>query len=224
MLGISSTSSSSFISIILELISIRLQPNHAYSLKLTTSPLSISIYLLHLTSRCADELNFPTLSTARTSGYQTLYRGLSNPDLYVWGQSGNGRLGIHPSQISSNYARLFNHGIPFPWKLNLKSNQNNNNLQENTSQDWGVPVKMVAGGWSFHTLTSKGKVIFWGTMSESLAFRGNDFGSLLFDFDFDFDSLISIHLLHSSLLLSRTRWRGFLPVKNTKSTSCKSTG
>lgn len=44
--------------------------------------------------RIVGDFQFPLLSSARTSGWKTLYRGLSDPELYTWGDHGNDRLGV----------------------------------------------------------------------------------------------------------------------------------
>lgn len=136
----------------------------------------------------SEELNFPSNSTARTRGFQNLYRGLSRPHLLIWGEDGNGRLGVHPSTYSVRVGSLMafdvggTGGMPFPQKIDLMEVGHRYNAKfsaggrtidvgEGERVNLGVPVKLVAGGWSFHLLTSLGKVLYWGELGKSTAGR-----------------------------------------------------
>lgn len=35
--------------------------------------------------KCSEDFNFTGLRTARTSGWMFIYKGLSNPKVYMWG-------------------------------------------------------------------------------------------------------------------------------------------
>lgn len=112
----------------------------------------------------AEDYNFPLQASARVSGWQQLYRGLSRPNVFVWGQAENRRLGIEPREIDEKLGEMIRDwdSAPFPLKVNYKQAR-----QAKTGvmpSDVGAPVKIVAGGWSFHVLTSQGEVLFWGTL------------------------------------------------------------
>ncbi|SPO29148.1 related to SAF1 - protein involved in proteasome-dependent degradation [Ustilago trichophora] len=125
--------------------------------------------------KVVSDFTFPSHATARVGGWFNLYRGLSNPHVYVWGSTNNGRLG---TVIESYQERQrlgissFNGGVPYPLKLNTidpwsaQSTSQGRRLggSPQDKQDTGAVVEMVAGGWSFHARTSTGRVWYWGTM------------------------------------------------------------
>ncbi|KAJ7091364.1 regulator of chromosome condensation 1/beta-lactamase-inhibitor protein II [Mycena belliarum] len=105
---------------------------------------------------CADELlwhrrlqsdfNFSGAGTARVSGWKFIYRGLFNPQVFVWGEKTHGRLGLGNKVPKSSHVRT---GVPFPTQLRIP----------------GVRiVSIVSGGMSFHALDSKGSIYVWGTL------------------------------------------------------------
>jgi SCF-associated factor 1 len=102
------------------------------------------------------DFNFPSHASSRRSGWQTLYRGLSRPTVFVWGQYSNSRLGIPPEELKDELQQFISRygGATFPLKLPY-------NLQ---AQEAGPPVEIVAGGWSFHCLTAKGEILFHGQL------------------------------------------------------------
>lgn len=44
--------------------------------------------------RLATQKNFPVQNTARTSGWLDLFKRALFPEIYVWGDAGQGRLGL----------------------------------------------------------------------------------------------------------------------------------
>lgn len=89
------------------------------------------------------DFNFSGETTARTSGWKYIYRGLSQPKAFVWGEKANGRLGL------SRFPKTNSQGVPFPTQLRIP----------------GVRlVNLVAGGMSFHALDSEGNIHVWGTL------------------------------------------------------------
>ncbi|PWZ03556.1 RCC1/BLIP-II [Testicularia cyperi] len=104
------------------------------------------------------DFRFPAHATARVGGWRNLYRGLSRPKAYVWGDSGNGRLGLSARDIDLSVRRdvQVSGGIPYPYPLASLGA---------SAATTGSLVEIVAGGWSFHARTSAGKVWFWGTMA-----------------------------------------------------------
>ena len=110
--------------------------------------------------RLEEDFNFYDTRTARRSGWKIIYKGLTNPKTYVWGfvfnsiiycdlirilthfrERGQGRLGL------TRTPRVSTNGIPYPIKLPTP----------------GVHfVDIIAGGWSFHALDSKGDIYVWG--------------------------------------------------------------
>lgn len=90
--------------------------------------------------------NFPGKTTARTSGWKTIYRGMHHPRVFVWGEKGQGRLGMQ------KYPKSWSGHVSSPAQLDIP----------------GVRlVSLVAGGMSFHALDSKGDLYVWGTLDGS---------------------------------------------------------
>lgn len=116
----------------------------------------------------AEDYNLPAHATARISGFQNLYKGLTRPRVFVWGQKENCRLGIKPSQLREDVRDLVTSqgGAPFPLVLDY--------TQAGGVEETGSPVEIVAGGWSFHVLTSKGEVLFWGTLDGGMVSRDDE--------------------------------------------------
>ena len=126
--------------------------------------------------KVVSDFTFPPHATARVGGWFNLYRGLSHPHVYVWGQTSNGRLGIAVNS-EEEAARLgvfaTNGGIPHPVQLKTidaasqQSSSQGRRLGDSQpeSQGTGAVVEIVAGGWSFHARTSTGRVWYWGTMN-----------------------------------------------------------
>lgn len=127
------------------------------------------------------DYTFPAHATARMGGWYNLYKGISNPDVYVWGQDDNGRLGgidiQHLSRVYSDNLQYLG-GVPYPIKLDSIGSAQSRMLQtrqvgvrDKQEQPLGEVVEIVAGGWSFHARTSTGRVWFWGTMDGERAWR-----------------------------------------------------
>ncbi|EPQ27034.1 uncharacterized protein PFL1_05318 [Pseudozyma flocculosa PF-1] len=128
--------------------------------------------------RTLADFSFPPHASARVGGWRKLYRGLERPQVWVWGQSDRGRLGLGAAQSEDQTLRRLTSGgsggIPFPVKNDvvaaaLASKTSDENPTKTKAVvpsrgDLGSVVELVAGGWSFHARTSTGKVIFWGTM------------------------------------------------------------
>nr|CDI56204.1 conserved hypothetical protein [Melanopsichium pennsylvanicum 4] len=119
------------------------------------------------------DFTFPPHATARMGGWFELYRGLSNPQVYVWGQVSNGRLGLDPKNIhkacGADVVRTHG-GMPYPVKLETINRSSSHGITLQTSpkeESTGAVVEMIAGGWSFHARTSLGKVWYWGTLDGS---------------------------------------------------------
>ncbi|KLO11069.1 RCC1/BLIP-II protein [Schizopora paradoxa] len=94
--------------------------------------------------KCDRDFNFNGKKTARTSGWIIIYKGLSKPKCYVWGNSDNGRFGIrHTPKVSTGK-------VPYPVLLNVPGSKR--------------IVDLTAGGWSMHFLDSLGNVFITGTL------------------------------------------------------------
>lgn len=106
--------------------------------------------------RLESDFNFSGAGTARTSGWKFIYRGLFNPQVYVWGSKDNGRLGL------SGFSQHTGGGIPFPTQLVFSGAR---------------LVSLVAGGWSFHALDSEGRIHVWGTLNGETPILGDGFSA-----------------------------------------------
>ncbi|EKM49963.1 uncharacterized protein PHACADRAFT_264421 [Phanerochaete carnosa HHB-10118-sp] len=103
------------------------------------------------------DYNFPDSDTARTTGWKFIYKRLSNPKIYVWGEHSRGRLGISGRDLPNP---LYD-GIPFPMRLRIP---------------WVRIVNLVAGGMSFHAIDAQGHVYVWGALDgTSFALRTDGF-------------------------------------------------
>ncbi|ESK97802.1 f-box protein [Moniliophthora roreri MCA 2997] len=89
------------------------------------------------------DFNFSGAGTARTSGWKFIYLRLTKPRVYVWGNQGNGRLGL------SKLPKATLPGVPFPTELRIPGRR---------------IVSLVAGGMSFHALDDEGQIYVWGTL------------------------------------------------------------
>ncbi|KAH7890788.1 regulator of chromosome condensation 1/beta-lactamase-inhibitor protein II [Phlebopus sp. FC_14] len=93
------------------------------------------------------DFNFSDEDTARSSGWKFIYRGLSHPRTYVWGESSKGRLGL------TKFPRRRVGDVPFPAELRFAP---------------GVRiVHLAAAGMSFFALDSKGSLWIWGALNGS---------------------------------------------------------
>ncbi|KAG7094062.1 hypothetical protein E1B28_007681 [Marasmius oreades] len=116
--------------------------------------LSLGCTNKHFAVLCKDETlwkrkldrdyNFNGANTARTTGWKFIYLRLTNPRVYVWGDTENGRLGL------SKFPKSAVHGVPFPTELHFTGTR---------------IVNLAAGGMSFHALDAEGQVHVWGTLN-----------------------------------------------------------
>ncbi|TFK75017.1 RCC1/BLIP-II [Pluteus cervinus] len=103
------------------------------------------------------DFNFSGAGTARTSGWKFIYKGLSQPQVYVWGEANHGRLGIQVRDLPPSYLQTA--GVPFPTRLRIP----------------GVRiVALIAGGMSFHALDSEGNIFVWGTLDGTTGALNSD--------------------------------------------------
>ncbi|KZS90777.1 RCC1/BLIP-II protein [Sistotremastrum niveocremeum HHB9708] len=100
-----------------------------------------------------EDYNFDGKGTARNSGWKFIYRGLRNPQIYVWGNPGNGRLGL---------GDIDRDPVPSPRRLRIKGSS---------------VVDLVAGGWSFHALDSAGSIYAWGQLQDGFAGTNEGFSA-----------------------------------------------
>ncbi|KAI8985750.1 RCC1/BLIP-II [Trametes punicea] len=106
--------------------------------------------------RLQEDFNFSGSDTARKSGWKFLYKRLSDPYLYVWGEKSQSRLGLSDPPKTS-----VRDGVPYPVRLDIP----------------GVRiVSLVAGGMSFHAIDSRGDVYVWGVLNgDTFALRNDGF-------------------------------------------------
>ncbi|KAI0676091.1 RCC1/BLIP-II [Trametes maxima] len=106
--------------------------------------------------RIQEDFNFSGSDTARRTGWKFLYKRLSHPELYVWGEKSQSRLGLTDPPKTS-----VRDGVPYPVRLNIP----------------GVRiVSLVAGGMSFHAIDSRGDIYVWGVLNgETFALRNDGF-------------------------------------------------
>ncbi|KAF9240700.1 regulator of chromosome condensation 1/beta-lactamase-inhibitor protein II [Melanogaster broomeanus] len=87
------------------------------------------------------DFNFSDEDTARSSGWKLIYRGLSHPHTYVWGEGSKGRLGL-PRRSAD---------VPYPAELHFPG---------------GIRiVHLAAAGMGFFALDSHGNIYAWGTLN-----------------------------------------------------------
>ncbi|KAI0923709.1 hypothetical protein AcV5_009183 [Taiwanofungus camphoratus] len=92
------------------------------------------------------DYNFSGSETARDTGWKFLYKRLSNPKVFVWGEKSHGRLGLSENDTPRTVLR---DGVPYPVQLRIP----------------GVHiVNLAAGGMSFHALDSHGDIYVWGVL------------------------------------------------------------
>ncbi|ORY92523.1 regulator of chromosome condensation 1/beta-lactamase-inhibitor protein II [Leucosporidium creatinivorum] len=119
--------------------------------------------------KAVDEFHFPANASGRRAGWKSLYQRLTRQSAFVWGENGNGRLGIAQGDNSLR-SQLIQRGLTTPTLLELPSD--------------APPVSLSAGGWSFHALTTSGNLVSWGTLDGGTFVMGNaplsDSGRTLF--------------------------------------------
>ncbi|OAV99782.1 hypothetical protein, variant 2 [Puccinia triticina 1-1 BBBD Race 1] len=103
--------------------------------------------------KIAKDYRFPTGSTGRITGFKNLYRKLSKPQVWVWGQNMNDRLGLNAEDEGDLLGSVLSHYTEVPTPLRLRK-----------AESIGI-VDLQAGGWSFHGLDVNGHVWRWGTLS-----------------------------------------------------------
>jgi SCF-associated factor 1 len=111
--------------------------------------------------RLAADFNFSGQTTARTSGWKIIYRGLSKPRTFVWGDRAKGRLGVAKTPKSS----LGGNGVPWPLEIRIPGKRivslvpGGMCVYFSVSQSISDPHHL---GRSFHALDSEGEVYVWG--------------------------------------------------------------
>ncbi|TFY69106.1 hypothetical protein EVJ58_g618 [Rhodofomes roseus] len=98
------------------------------------------------------DFNFSGSETARKNGWKFLYHRLSNPRVFVWGERSQGRLGLTENQLPQPVMRA---GVPYPVQLRIPGAIR--------------IVNLIAGGWSFHALDSRGDIYVWGVLDGTSA-------------------------------------------------------
>ncbi|KAH9847325.1 RCC1/BLIP-II [Lenzites betulinus] len=106
--------------------------------------------------RIQEDFNFSGADTARKTGWKFLYKRLSHPQVYVWGEKSQSRLGLSDAPKTA-----VRDGVPYPVRLDIP----------------GVRiVSLVAGGMSFHAIDSRGDIYVWGVLNgETFALRNDGF-------------------------------------------------
>ncbi|EFP89949.2 hypothetical protein PGT21_029847 [Puccinia graminis f. sp. tritici] len=126
--------------------------------------LSCTCRLLHSTihqteliwkRKIAIDYRFPTGSTGRITGFKTLYRKLRKPQVWVWGQNMNDRLGLNGEDEEDLLEAVLSHNVEVPTPLRLRK-----------AESIGI-IDLQAGGWSYHGLDVNGNVWCWGTLNGS---------------------------------------------------------
>ncbi|KAI0640774.1 RCC1/BLIP-II [Trametes meyenii] len=106
--------------------------------------------------RIQEDFNFSGSDTARRTGWKFLYKRLSHPGLYVWGEKSQSRLGLTDPPKTS-----VRDGVPYPVRLDIPGAR---------------IVSLVAGGMSFHAIDSRGDIYVWGVLNgETFALRNDGF-------------------------------------------------
>ncbi|KAH9823499.1 regulator of chromosome condensation 1/beta-lactamase-inhibitor protein II [Melampsora americana] len=109
-------------------------------------------------ARVETDYRFPVAATGRVDGFKTLYRKLSKPQVWVWGQSRNSRLGLDGVEKLFEKAMIGFDNVPTPVRLEAVESK--------------ALIDLQAGGWSFHGLTVDGHIWCWGTMDGTFSGRG----------------------------------------------------
>lgn len=126
--------------------------------------LSCTCRLLHSTihqteliwkRKIALDYRFPTGSTGRITGFKTLYRKLRKPQVWVWGQNMNNRLGLNAEDEANLLDAVLSRHTEIPTPLRLRK-----------AESIRI-VDLQAGGWSFHGLDVDGNIWRWGTLNGS---------------------------------------------------------
>lgn len=105
--------------------------------------------------KIAKDYRFPTGATGRVAGFKTLYRKLRKPEVWVWGQNMNDRLGLDGEDQADLIDPVLSNFSEVPTPLRLRKAES---IQI---------VDLQAGGWSFHGLDVNGNVWCWGTLDGS---------------------------------------------------------
>ncbi|PLW08839.1 hypothetical protein PCANC_16604 [Puccinia coronata f. sp. avenae] len=101
------------------------------------------------------DYRFPTGSTGRITGFKTLYRKLRKPQVWVWGQNMNDRLGLNGEDEQQLLDAILSRYSEVPTPLRLRK-----------AESIGI-IDLQAGGWSFHGLDVDGNIWFWGALNGS---------------------------------------------------------
>ncbi|GAA99187.1 uncharacterized protein L969DRAFT_102561 [Mixia osmundae IAM 14324] len=96
--------------------------------------------------RIQQDYSFPVHNSARRLGWLNLYKRVRRPHVYLWGDAANGRLALR--QDDDRHRWLYAGGIPVPLRVRFNA----------------PLVELIAGGWSFHALDTRGRVYYWGQM------------------------------------------------------------
>ncbi|PVF97128.1 RCC1/BLIP-II protein [Serendipita vermifera] len=107
--------------------------------------------------RLQQDFNFTNASNARSSGFKFLYSRLNDPKVFVWGENSDERLGrpISPSRGRATGSRQF-----WPLELSIPGSR---------------IVELVAGGWSFTAIDTKGNVWVWGRLEGAYGLNVDSF-------------------------------------------------
>ncbi|CAH7686943.1 regulator of chromosome condensation 1/beta-lactamase-inhibitor protein II [Phakopsora pachyrhizi] len=113
------------------------------------------------------DYRFPIDSIARITGFKSLYQRLSKPQLWVWGQKRNSRLGLGDDDDDEEDGSkdLVNRVLV---------GQDNVSTPLRSRAAGSIRfVDLQAGGWSFHGLDINGNVWFWGTLDGEIIMDGS---------------------------------------------------
>lgn len=120
-------------------------------------------------ARVQAQYRFPSSATGRLDGFKSLYRKLTKPQLWVWGQASNSRLGLGERRDHQSIDQVLVGFDQVPTPLRIKP------LESKSLID------LQAGGWSFHALSSHGQIWAWGTMNPQVSAPHLDPRSLLYN-------------------------------------------
>jgi SCF-associated factor 1 len=117
-------------------------------------------------NRLEIDLNFPTSSTARRTGWLTLYKRVLRPELYAWGAATNERLGVMRGDPAAR--KVIAGGIPErefkEFVAVATANFARIAVRIHTQGAHAKIVDIAAGGWSSHALDTNGQVHACGQM------------------------------------------------------------